>query len=175
MQIILYIILGIVGLLILLILFAPKAFAVERDIIIQKPKAEVFNYVRSLRDQQKWSAWAKKDPNQVVTYTGTDGHAGATAHWVGNKEVGEGVQEIKKVVEGERIDSQLRFIKPFKSQSDCYFITEDAGDNNTKLRWGFTGKMNPPMNVFMLFMNMDKTVGKDFEEGLGNLKAILEH
>jgi hypothetical protein len=26
-----------------------------------------------------------------------------------------------------------------------------------------------------LFMNMDKTVGKDFEEGLASLKEILEN
>jgi len=30
------------------------------------------------------------------------------------------------------------------------------------------------MSIFMLFMNMDKTVGKDFEEGLDSLKQILE-
>ena len=30
------------------------------------------------------------------------------------------------------------------------------------------------MKVMMLFMNMDKVVGKDFEEGLANLKRETE-
>lgn len=31
------------------------------------------------------------------------------------------------------------------------------------------------MSIVMLFMNMDKAVGKDFEEGLASLKEILEN
>ena len=30
------------------------------------------------------------------------------------------------------------------------------------------------MRFMMLFMNMDKVVGKDFEQGLAKLKTILE-
>jgi len=41
--------------------------------------------------------------------------------------------------------------------------------------WGFVGKSAFPMNVFMLFMNMDKAIGKDFEYGLKKLKRILEN
>jgi hypothetical protein len=40
--------------------------------------------------------------------------------------------------------------------------------------WGFSGKNKFPFSIMMLFMNMDKAVGKDFEEGLDNLKSILE-
>jgi hypothetical protein len=40
--------------------------------------------------------------------------------------------------------------------------------------WGFSGKNKFPVSIMMLFMNMDKTVGKDFEEGLSSLKAQLE-
>lgn len=40
--------------------------------------------------------------------------------------------------------------------------------------WGFYGVSKFLMNIMMLFMNMDKVVGKDFEEGLVKLKIILE-
>ena len=53
-------------------------------------------------------------------------------------------------------------------------ITEAAGDNQTKMKWGFTGSMPRPLNLMLIVMDMDKEVGKDFSEGLASLKTILE-
>jgi hypothetical protein len=44
----------------------------------------------------------------------------------------------------------------------------------TNVTWGFSGRNKFPFSIFMLFMNMDKAVGKDFEEGLKSLKQQLE-
>ena len=86
-----------------------------------------------------------------------------------------GEQEIIKIVEGERIESELRFLKPFKSTSDAYIETIEVGTDRTKVIWGFSGKNVFPMSIVMLFMSMDKAVGKDFEEGLASLKQNLEN
>ncbi len=171
----LYILVGIVGLIILLALIAPKSYDVSRTIEISKPKSEVFSYLRSLKKMDDWSPWAKKDPNMKIKFTGTDGQVGCISHWEGNKAVGEGEQEIKKIFEGERIESELRFLKPFKSTSDCYLETHDIGDGKTKVVWGFSGKSKFPMSIFMLFNSMNKMVGKDFEEGMQSLKSVLEN
>ncbi|MBX2845826.1 MAG: SRPBCC family protein [Saprospiraceae bacterium] len=170
---IIYIIIAIIAAVVLGSFIAPKTFSVEREILINKPKAEVFSYLRSLKNQDHWSVWATRDPNMEKRLTGQDGQVGATSYWNGNKEVGEGEQEIKHIEEGKRIDTQLRFIKPFKSQSDAYFITEDT-TGGTQVKWGFSGVMKPPSNLFLLLSNMDKTVGADFEKGLSNLKTVLE-
>lgn len=47
-------------------------------------------------------------------------------------------------------------------------------DNQTLVRWQFIGNMKYPMNVMLLFMNMEKMIGNDLEKGLQNLKIILE-
>lgn len=108
-------------------------------------------------------------------YRGTDGEVGFVSHWTGtNDDVGEGEQEIKRIVEGERIDTELRFIRPFESKADAYLITESAGENQTRVKWGFSGTMPRPMNLFLLVVDMDAAVGKDFEEGLASLRSILE-
>jgi len=107
-------------------------------------------------------------------FTGTDGEVGALSYWNGNKDVGEGEQEIIRIVDGERIESELRFLKPWKSTSNCYTQVDDAGSGKTKVTWGFSGKNKFPMSIVMLFMSMDKMVGKDFEAGLKNLKTVLE-
>jgi uncharacterized protein YndB with AHSA1/START domain len=154
---------------------SPVDFRVERDVTINKPKAEVFAYLKMLKNASEWGPWAKRDPGMKTEFRGTDGTVGFVSYWNGtNDDTGEGEQEIKKIVEGERIDTELRFKKPFESRADGYLITEAAGDSRTKVKWGFTGSMPRPMNLMMVVMDMDKEVGKDFEEGLANLKLILE-
>lgn len=169
-------ILGAILLLILILgMLAPKNYNVFRTITVNKPKNEVFQEIRMLKKQHEWSPWSKKDPNMKVAYTGTDGEVGAKSAWVGNKEVGEGEQEITKIIAGERIEGKLRFFKPWKSEADCYFNVEDAANAATKVTWGFSGTNKFPTSIFMLFFNMDKTVGKDFEEGLASFKSLIEN
>ncbi len=173
MMTLIYILAGIVALVILLAIIAPKNYNVSRSTVVNKDKATVFEYLKYLEKQREWSPWQKKDPNMEQKLTGTDGTVGAVSYWNGNKDVGEGEQEIKKIVEGETIEGELRFYKPWKSTSDCYLNVEDAG-GGTKVTWGFSGKNKFPVSIMMLFMNMDKAVGKDFEEGLASLKQNLE-
>ena len=175
MYMLLYILMGILVLVVFLAIIAPKNYNVYRTIEVARPKAEVFEYLKYLKKQREWSPWEKKDPDMDHKFTGTDGEVGAISYWNGNKDVGEGEQEITKIIEGERIEGELRFLKPFKSTSDCYFDVEEISGGSTKVTWGFSGKNKFPMSIMMLFMNMDKMVGKDFEEGLGSLKSILEN
>lgn len=168
------IILGvIVALVIILALIAPKSYQVSRSIELEHPPQQVWPHLKFLKKQQEWSPWARKDPDMELTFTGIDGKVGATSHWNGNKEVGEGEQEITRIVEGERIEQDLRFLKPYKSQSDCYMNLESLAEGRSKVTWGFSGNNKFPMSIMMLFMSMDKMVGKDFEAGLENLKTNL--
>ena len=174
MSTVLYIVLAVILIIIVLALISPKSYDVNRNISINKPLPEVFSYLKSLKNQDNWSPWAEKDPNMEKTFTGTDGEIGCVSAWKGNKDVGEGEHEITNIVKNKVIESQLRFLKPFNSTSDAYLkVKEDVG-NGTLVIWGFKGKNKFPMSIFMLFMNMDKTVGKDFEHGLNKLKTGLE-
>ena len=174
MMIVLYIVLAIIVIIILLALMAPKTYNVSRSITVNKPIAEVFNYIKYIKNQDEWSPWAKKDPNMKQEHTGTDGEVGFINKWEGNKNVGIGEQEIKKITVNKSVDTQLRFYKPWKSQSDAYLTVDEIDANTTKLVWGFSGHNKPPSNILFLFFNIDKTVGKDYEEGLIDLKRILE-
>jgi len=174
MMILIYIVASIIVLIILLVVISPKTYNVSRSIIIDKPKEIVFPYLRMIKKQDHWSPWKKKDPNMKQTFTGTDGEVGFKASWVGNKEVGEGSQTITAIVENQQIDTHLVFLKPWQSESNGYYTVTDASPGQTKVVWGFKGKNKFPVTIFMLFFNMDKAVGKDFEEGLKNLKKELE-
>lgn len=175
MYIAIYILIAIAILLLILGLIAPKRFEVNRSIIVNKPLSDVFDYLKYIKNQDDWSPWKKKDPNMKQTFEGTDGEVGFISKWIGNKTVGEGEQEIKRIVENESIETELRFLKPWKSQSDAYLRVVGLDKQQTNVTWGFSGRNKFPFSIFMLFMNMDKAVGKDFEEGLNRLKQQLEN
>lgn len=170
-----YIVLAIFIIILILSLVAPRAYQVERSISINKPVNEVFDYLKYLKNQDEWSPWFEKDPHMKKTYTGDDGTVGFISAWDSeHKHVGAGEQEILGVEENTELRTQLRFLRPFKSTSDAYLrVIEDAG--KTKVSWGFHGKHKVPFNIMMMFMNMDKAVGADFEQGLAKLKKVLEN
>lgn len=174
MYIVLYILAGLLFVVLVLALIAPKTYDVSRTIVVNAPITVVFEYVKYLKKQEEWSPWAKKDPDMNRKFTGVDGEVGAVSYWNGNKEVGEGEQEITKIVEGERAEGELRFMKPFKSTSNCYLVTAPIENNKTEVTWGFSGNNKFPMSLFSIFISMDKMVGKDFEEGLATLKTLVE-
>lgn len=172
---ILLIILFIIAIPFVIALFIKKDYAVVRSIIINKPVAEVFQYIKQLKNQDEYSKWAMMDPNMKKTYTGTDAQPGFISAWEStDKNVGVGEQEIKKITENERIDFELRFFKPFKAQHSAYMTTQSTADNQTQVEWGFLGDMKYPMNLMLLFMNFDKMLGGDLETGLNRLKENLE-
>lgn len=172
-------ILIVIGILIaiplLVALFLPKDYSVQREVIINKPKDLVFAYAKSLKNQNNWATWNQMDPNQKNEYKGEDGTVGFIHSWVGNPDnVGSGEQEITKITEGERIDFELRFTIPFESTSPAWITTETSGENQTKLTWGMSGTMPYPMNFMQVFMSMEDMIGTEYEKSLAKLKEILE-
>ncbi|MCC6690268.1 MAG: SRPBCC family protein [Bacteroidia bacterium] len=156
-------------------LFTAKEYSCERETTINKPKQVVFDYIKYLKNQDNFSKWAMMDPKMKKEYRGTDGTVGFVSAWDSEeKNVGKGEQEIKKIVEGERLDFELRFLKPFEATDYAYMTTEAVGETQTKVKWGFNGKMIYPMNFMLLFMDMDAMLGSDLQTGLDNLKGVLE-
>ena len=162
MKILLWIVLllaGIVLLFLIIGLFTKKDYTVGRNVIINRSKAFVFEYLKILKNQNKFSVWGSMDPNMRTQFTGTDGTEGFISAWDSeNKNVGKGEQEILKIVEGERIDYEIRFIKPFESTNWAYITTASINNDQTRVHWEFNAKMKYPMNLMLLFMNMEKMI-----------------
>ncbi|HVI47716.1 MAG TPA: SRPBCC family protein [Chitinophaga sp.] len=178
MKVLLYILLviaALIGLLLITALFVPKSYTVEREVVVNKPKQAVYDYIKYLKNQDNYSKWNQLDPNMKKSYTGTDGTEGFSYAWDSdNKNAGKGSQDIVKLTEGERVDFAIHFIKPFKADATAYMTTTAVSDTQTKVKWGFNGNMTYPMNLMLVCMNMDKMVGDDLQVGLNNLKTLLE-
>lgn len=172
------ILLGLVGVVLLLLivaLFVPKDYQVERQIVINKPVTEVFDYIKYLKNQDEYSKWASMDPNMKKSYTGTDATPGFVSAWDSNDdEVGQGEQKILKIVPNKQVDYDLHFIKPFEGRAKAFMKTEDNGNNTTTVKWNIASGMPYPMNLMNLCMNIEEMIGGDIDTGLKNLKAKME-
>ncbi len=170
---ILIILSSLVALLFIIAMVTKRDFSVERQVTINRSKSDVFDYVRILKNQENYNVWMMRDPNVQITYTGNDGMEGATSAWNSdNKHVGAGEQEIKKINEGESIDMEMRFKKPFVDTNYTSMNVKDAGNNQTTISSRFYGRNEFPRNLMNLMM--DKMLGKDMLKNLENMKNVLE-
>ncbi|MBX3163119.1 MAG: SRPBCC family protein [Bacteroidetes bacterium] len=149
-------------------LFVPKKFNAESEITINKPRQEVFDYIKFIKNQENFGVWYRMDSTMKKEYEGSDGTVGFTYKWNGEK-MGEGKQIITNIVEGEKIESDLDF--GFGDAAHAYLSVEEISPDETLVKWGITGKTPYPWNLMSLFFDMSK----DFEEGLKNLKDVLEN
>ena len=164
----------IVALVILLIIVAankPDAFRIERQITINAAPEKIFSIINDFHKWTLWSPWEKMDPDMSRTYSGCDAGVGSIYEWSGNKKVGQGRMELVEAEAFTRIFILLEFIKPFAAKNTAEFVLQAQGEN-TKVTWAMEGKHQFISKVMCTFMNMDKMVGKDFEEGLRNLQRI---
>lgn len=174
MKILGFILLGILGLIALFLIvaiFVPNEYAIEREVTINKPQSQVFDYVKHIKNQNYFSEYVMMDTAMKKDYRGTDGNVGFVFAWDGEKS-GKGEQEIKNIKEGEKVDLELRFVKPMESTAYAYFATDSAGPNATKVKWGMNGTSKYPINLMTLIMsgNLERSMDKS----LHTLKTVLE-
>jgi hypothetical protein len=179
MKILKRILIGIVTLIsvvLIIALFVKQEYSVVQEITINKPKAEVFDYVKYVKNQDQFNKWVMMDPNAKKDYSGTDGTTGFVFAWNSeNDHVGQGEQKIKNIRDGEMIESEIRFIRPFEGLAKANIATQSVNDTQTKVSWSFESKMPYPMNIMRVFINIEDMLGKDLKESLNNLKTVLEN
>jgi hypothetical protein len=162
----------IIVLLIVIAMQAPS-YTVVRNASMAAPPPAVFAQVNDFHNWEAWSPWAKLDPSMKQSFQGAPAGTGAIYSWVGNKKVGEGRMTITESRPSDLVRIKLEFIKPFASTADTEFTFKPDG-NQTAVTWTMSGQKNFMSKAFGLFMNMDKMIGRDFEKGLAQMKAVLE-
>jgi hypothetical protein len=170
---ILFVILGLLALILLAAALRPADFRYERHALIAAPPAAVFSHVNELRNWLAWSPWEKYDPTMKRTFAGPAAGVGASYAWDGNNRIGAGRMTVTESRPAERIVLKLEFFRPFACTNRCEFTFASEG-NSTYVTWNMTGKNNFISRVMGLFMNMDRLIGGNFEEGLGNLRRLAE-
>lgn len=151
----------------------PSEFRVARGALISAPPAAVFSKVNDLRTWQEFSPWAKLDPHAEITFSGPETGTGSSFAWAGNSEVGEGRMTIVESRPHELIRFKLEFVKPFEGTSIAEFTFKEQGAQ-TEVVWSMSGRNNFFFKAVGLFLDCEKMMGPQFEQGLANLKALSE-
>ncbi|HSE58316.1 MAG TPA: SRPBCC family protein [Nitrospiraceae bacterium] len=151
----------------------PDTFRIQRSATIKAPPQKIFAILNDFHRSESWSPYEKKDPMMKRTFSGAANGKGAVYEFDGNKEVGKGRLTITDTVPPSMITIALDIVEPFAAHNIVEYRLEPLGDA-TQVTWSMTGQSPYIAKVICLFMDMDRMVGKDFEVGLANLKAVAE-
>ena len=168
---------AVVVLLAALLIYAatqPDTFRIQRATSIKAPPEKIFAVLNDFLRWETWSPWEKKDPAMKRTFSAVTSGKGAVYAWEGNSDVGQGRMEIAESVAPSKVAIKLDFVKPFETHNMVEFTLEPKGDS-TNVTWAMQGPMPYISKLITVFVNMDSMVGKDFEAGLANLKAVAEN
>ena len=172
-----YILLALLALVIIILIviaMQPSHFRVTRSAEMAAPPRAVFEQVNDFHNWNDWSPWAKMDPDARNTFTGPASGEGASMAWAGNKNVGEGSMTITESKPDNLVRIRLDFLKPFKGTSDVEFNIQPSGDRS-HVTWTMSGPSNFIGKAMGLFMNCEKMIGSQYEQGLANIRNIVEN
>jgi len=151
----------------------PNTFSVSRSAVIDAPAEAVFARLVDFHAWKDWSPWARLDPDAKESFEGPESGVGSSMAWSGNRKVGAGRMTILECVKDELLRLKLDFERPMRATNAASFELKPEG-GSTRLTWTMKGKNDFQAKLFSLFVNCEKLVGGDFEQGLANLKALVE-
>lgn len=164
---------GLVALLLLIAIFVPKKYTVSVTETINRPKQDVFDYIKILDNQREYSVWVLADPNLKPEIIGQDGTIGAIQKWNSKiDDVGEGEQEITSL-SPNRIDVDLRFKRPFEGKAKASNFLKAISENQTEITAEFYSDEPYPFNL-MFYLFGRKMIAESERQNLQNIKKILE-
>lgn len=149
----------------------------ERSIVVNAPPAAVFQQLASFENFNKWSPWAKMDPEVKHTLEGPAMGVGAKMSWDG-PETGKGSQTTVEFEENKRVKNAMAF-EGMQGEIFAEFVLEEVPEG-TKVTWKYdsnvsgTGFGNASMTKFFNAFVLDGMMGDQFTQGLEDMKKIVE-
>ena len=150
-------------------LLLPRSVHVERSIVIEAPPSVVFALVNDYRAFNRWSPWARIDPDTEYQFEGPASGVGARMRWDSDHpSVGSGSQEIIASEPNRRVAMALDF--GAQGTATAYYDLAPQGAH-TRITWGFDTDFGYDLLGRYFGLLFDRLIGADYERGLANLKA----
>lgn len=173
MKLILTLLLGGVMIFSVLVMMQPSDFRIERSLVVNATAETIYPLVNNQEAMQRWSPWAKLDPDAKMTRQGPAEGIGSVVRWEGNMQVGVGTSTLTESRPNEFVQFRLDFEKPFPSSSVAEFTFVPQGEA-TQVTWAMYGHNDFIGKAVSLVFNCEKMVGEQFEKGLTNLQGLVE-
>lgn len=150
----------------------PDSAHVDRSVRIEAPPETVFPYVNDFRRFNEWSPWAGKDPDAEYTFEGPESGIGARMSWDSdNPDIGRGSNLITESRPPNRVTTRLDF--GARGTATAYFDIEPTNEGS-RVTWGFDAEFGDDIIGRYFGLMMHYWVGSEYEQGLQNLKTIVE-
>jgi uncharacterized protein YndB with AHSA1/START domain len=173
---VLKVILVIVAVIAAVLLFAatkPDTFRIERTTTIQATPDKIFGLIDDLHNWPLWAPQDREDSTIKRTFSGPERGVGAMSGWSGSGSTGKGQMLIVESTPPKSVIIKVDFEKPFAAHNVNEFMLVPEG-SATRVTWSMHGSNLYMMKLMGVFTNMDRMMGKHFEVGLVNLKAVAE-
>lgn len=153
--------------------FLPPEYLIYREISINAKAETIFPLIVNTKMADEWMPWKELDPNVKITYSGPDGAIGSTANWESDGQMGVGKSEVVDVVPNQKVTTKITYFKPMEfTQISEFSLTQK--NEGTVMRWTVSGNKTFISRLMCIFMDLDKYLGGEFENGLRKLKEIVE-
>ena len=159
----------------------PDTFRVQRSLTIEAAPEKIFPLIDDFHNWPGWAPQDKEDPSMKRTNSGAAFGTGAVSDWAGSGSAGKGRMSIIESTPPSRVVVKVDFVKPFAAHNLNEFTLEPIVGPipklgpATKITWTMQGSNLYFMKVMSIFVNMDRVMGKHFENGLNNLKKVVEY
>ena len=162
----------IVGVILLMASRKPDSFAYARTRRIAASPEALFAMINDLRQMNRWNPYALREKGGKAEYSGAPSGPGQRFDFAGSKS-GTGFVEILESTPASSVVMRLAMVKPFKFDNRVDFTIRPM-DSGTDVTWAMSGKQPLLGKAMLLFIDCDKMMGRDFEEGLSNMKKLAE-
>lgn len=151
----------------------PGTFHIGRTVMIDAEPSAIYPYMSDFHQGRLWVPYEHKDPEMKRTFSGARSGNGSIYEFDGNRDVGKGRLEIVEAVEPTKVVMTLDMEEPMKGHNLVeYTIQPTAG--GSEVTWAMSGRCDYMGKLAGIFINVDKMLGKDFTDGLNNLKRLVE-
>ncbi len=163
--------------LVALLLYAasrPDTMKIERSVEIHAPAASIHPLINDMQRFNTWNPYNRKDPTMKGSYRGPRAGPGAAYDFDGDKNVGKGSITILEPSAPNRVTMSLVMTAPMACNNTIDFTLSPQGPASTDVTWAMRGPCPFLGKLMGVIFNMDKMVGRDFENGLASLKTLAE-
>jgi uncharacterized protein YndB with AHSA1/START domain len=150
----------------------PDRFSIVRRTSIAAPPERIFPLIEDLRAHQGWSPF-DQDRSLRRTHSGAPRGKGAVYEWEGSRKAGSGRLAIVESAPPSWVRMRLEMFRPFKADNTVEFTLEQNGAG-TLTTWAMQGRQPFMAKLMSTFIDCDKMVGGQFEQGLAKLKTLAE-
>jgi len=151
-------------------LFLPATYHVQRTVVIAADTVRIHELVDDLDRWPDWTPWLKADPSLEVTVGTITRGTGATQSWTGDS--GGGALTFTSSDPEQGVTFDLSFDEG-NSHHDCAIRYESVA-GGTRVTWELIGDNGSNLLERYFGLVMDAFIGPMFEDGLATLKVIAE-